>query len=90
MKTLIKSNEFGISVLNKDESIVISSRTVAEVFGKAHSNVLKDIDRLIDTIKDCENSSRVNFYSTSYIDSFNRKQREYLLNAFTLLVMGII
>lgn len=34
MKELIKTNEFGISVLNKDESIVISSRTVADVFNK--------------------------------------------------------
>lgn len=90
MKELIKANEFGISVLNKDESIVVSSRTVAEVFGKAHSNVLKDIKHLITTVESCNNSSGVKFYSTTYNDLQGKKRPCYLLNenAFTLLVMG--
>lgn len=90
MKELIKQNEFGISVLKKDESVVISSLTVAKLFGKRHNNVLKDIRRLSESIDGLENQDGVKFYHTSYIDLQNRKKPLYYLNesAFTLLVMG--
>ena len=90
MKELIKQNEFGISVLKKDESIVIDSRTVAELFGKPHSNVLKDIKRLLERIAGLENSNGVKFYPVKYTDAKGEKRPMYYLNesAFTLLVMG--
>lgn len=96
MKTLIKSNEFGISVLNKDESIVISSRTVAEVFGKVHASVLRDIRELQEKLQllftdgKLDNLGRYKFVSSSYINLQGKKQPEVLLNkrAFTMLVMG--
>lgn len=87
MKELIKQNEFGISVLKKDESIVIDSRTVAELFGKPHYNVLKDIQRVLERIEGLDNGGEVKFYSTLYVDKWNRKKPMYYLNesAFTLL-----
>ena len=90
MKELIKQNEFGISVLKKDESIVIDSRTVAELFGKMHGDVLKDIKRLLERIEKLENREVLKFYESSYISVQNKKQPMYYLNesAFTLLVMG--
>ena len=90
MKELIKQNEFGISVLKKDESIVIDSRTIAELFGKPHNNVLKDIKRLLENIDGLENGGEVKFYRSSYTSIQNKKLPLYYLNesAFTLLVMG--
>ena len=78
MKELIKQNEFGISVLKKDESIVIDSRTVAELFGKRHNNVLKDIQRVSERIEGLDNGGEVKFYSTSYVDKWNRKKTDVL------------
>lgn len=90
MKELIKQNEFGLSVLAKDESVVVDSLTVAELFGKRHFNVLKDIKRVLERIEGLDNEGEVKFYSTSYVDKWNRKKPMYYLNesAFTLLVMG--
>ena len=76
MKELIKQNEFGISVLKKDESIVIDSRTVAELFGKPHYNVLKDIKRVLERIEGLDNEGEVKFYFTSYVDKWNRKKTD--------------
>lgn len=90
MKELIKQNEFGISVLKKDESVVIDSLTVAELFGKRHFNVLNDIKKLIDSIDGLENSNGLKFYAVKYTDRKGEKRPMYYLNesAFTLLVMG--
>lgn len=96
MKELIKTNEFGISVLNKDESIVISSRTVADVFGKAHYTVMRDIKSLQEKLQNLyndgklENSNAYKFVCVNYTDSKGEKRPEILLNkrAFTMLTMG--
>ena len=70
----------------QDESVVIDSRTVAELFGKPHYNVLKDIKRLLENIEGLDNGGEVKFYATSYADKWNRKKPMYYLNesAFTL------
>jgi Rha family phage regulatory protein len=65
---------------------VTDSLTVAEVFGKEHKNVLRDIEML-----DCsEEFSRLNFEQSTYI---NERGREYpkvnmSQDGFTFLVMG--
>jgi Rha family phage regulatory protein len=65
---------------------VTDSLTVAEVFGKEHKNVLRDIEML-----DCsEEFSRLNFEQSTYI---NERGREYpkvnmTQDGFTFLVMG--
>ena len=91
MKELIKQNEFGISVLDKDKSVVVSSLSVAKIFEKEHYNVIKDINKLNDELSNCTtNLGAVKFYGTSYTDIQGKKRPMYLLNrdAFTLLVMG--
>jgi anti-repressor protein len=65
---------------------VTDSLTVAEVFGKEHKNVLRDIETL-----DCsEEFSRLNFEQSTYV---NERGREYpkvnmTQDGFTFLVMG--
>lgn len=69
-----------------EEVLTTTSRDVAEVFGKEHKNVLRDIE----TLQCSESFSRLNFEPTSYTDRFNREQKEYIMtrDGFTLLVMG--
>ena len=65
---------------------VVSSRDIAEHFGKEHKNVLRDID---DLKKDVLNFEQM-FFKTEIPDSYGRPQRAYLMNrdGFTLLAMG--
>lgn len=60
-----------------------TSLVVAQVFGKMHKDVLKAIEKLV------EEDVR-NFAPMSYLDSYGRSQRMYLMDrdAFTLLAMG--
>lgn len=65
---------------------VTDSLTVAEVFGKEHKNVLRDIERL-----ECsEEFNRLNFERIDYIDSRSRKQNKFIItqDGFTMLAMG--
>lgn len=80
-----------------NNEIITSSRKVAEVFGKEHYHVLRDIDTLIDSIKDEKtiDTSKIGcikkmFFVSEYRDKTNRTQKEYLMNrdGFSLLVMG--
>ena len=69
--------------------LVTTSRNVAEVFGKEHYNVLKDIKSLIEDAPD-KDFTAVNFYVSEYTDPTGRKLPEYLLtrDGTMLLVMG--
>ncbi|WP_369900554.1 Rha family transcriptional regulator [Bacillus manliponensis] len=60
---------------------------MAEVFGKRHDNVLKDIETLVN--QSPENLGDY-FFQTTYTDSRNRTYKKYNLtkDGFTLLVMG--
>ena len=79
---------------------VVSSRDVAEHFGKTHKNVLRAIygydqnDKhypgIIDEIRSAQNRANLYFLDSSYIDSFNRQQKQCFMtrDGFTLLAMG--
>jgi len=81
-------------------AIVVSSRDVAERFGKSHSDVLraikgstregKHVDGLIDGIRSNVNTSDLYFVESSYKDGYGRSQTEYFCtrDGFSLLVMG--
>ena len=78
MEALVKINSTGKSVT--------TSLIIAEIFGKNHQHVLRDIDNL-----DCPNDFNTsNFGLISYTDSMNREQRAYELtkDGFSFLVMG--
>lgn len=71
---------------------VVSSRKVAEVFEKQHGHVIRDIEKVLSDllIGGLSNFGESNFIKSSYKNSQNKKQPEYLLtkDGFTLLVMG--
>ncbi len=72
---------------NKDrEQLTTTSRIVAEVFEKRHDHVIRDIEILQ---KDLPNFGEM-YILTSYKDSYERKQKEYLItrDGFSLLAMG--
>ncbi|MBF7129742.1 Rha family transcriptional regulator [Pediococcus pentosaceus] len=72
-------------VIMKDQQAVTTSLQVAEVFGKYHQHVLRDIDSL----KDVSNFGQM-FSKGSEPDSYGRDRRIYYMNrdGFTLLAMG--
>lgn len=65
---------------------VVSSRQIAENFGKNHRDVLRAVDNLKEDVR---NFAQMFFESTEP-DSYGREQRAYLMNrdGFTLLAMG--
>ena len=90
MKELIPMNEYGLFADMKDTARV-DSRYVAEVFGKNHNHVLRDIRNLLAPESGLsEEFRRSNFGQISYTDSMNRKQAAYAMTraGFTMLVMG--
>jgi Rha family phage regulatory protein len=65
---------------------VVSSRQVAENFGKEHKHVLESIENI-----KAENSALTKmFYETTYQSGTGKNYKEYLMNrdGFTLLTMG--
>ena len=71
-----------------DGELVVTSRQVAEDFEKEHKNIIRDIENLIK--EDGSILSNGLFIESDYINSNNRKFKEYLLtrDGFSLLVMG--
>ena len=78
------NEELGLTVV--DSKVVVSSRVVAEVFGKEHKNVLQSINSLACTPEFIE----LNFQPNTYRDSIGRSLPEVLLtrDGFTILAMG--
>jgi len=76
-----------LGLTEKNGKIVVSSRDVARVFEKRHSDVMRDI-RAIVAVRDDFNQR--NFALVEYRDSKGEKRPEYLLtrDGFTILVMG--
>lgn len=72
-----------VTVVN--ENVVVSSREVAEHFGKQHKHVLDAIDNLV-----AENSATKNMFLEQTREYRGRDFRFYLMNrdGFSLLVMG--
>lgn len=73
-------------VIVKDNNAVTDSLKIAEVFGKSHDKVLRDIRGI-----GCSEEFRLaNFGESTYTNSQNKEMPMYYMNrkAFTLLVMG--
>ena len=71
----------------KDNQVVVSSRQVAEKFGKLHKDVLENIREIVKA----ENSAVRFFQESLYkVPGNNKSYPEYLMNrdGFTLLAMG--
>ncbi len=80
-------------ITERDGIPVTTSRAVAEQFGKAHRNILRDIEKLIQDLEQTDEGktfNRLNFELISAKDAMNREQPLYILtrDGFTLLAMG--
>ncbi|MBJ7883342.1 Rha family transcriptional regulator [Bacillus sp. PAMC28748] len=75
-------------VFIKENIAVTDSLTIAEMFGKEHKNVLRDIETQMEYAG--EEFNELNFERNSYKDSLNRLKPKYDLTeeAFTLVVFG--
>lgn len=80
------TNEQLVTIINNQA--VVSSRQVAENFGKRHAHVLEAIEETIKT----ENSVLTSkmFFESSYKAGTGKAYKQYLMNrdGFTLLAMG--
>jgi len=77
-----------LGVVVRDEKAVVSSRDVARIFEKTHGIVTRSIRDLIS--KCSPEFGQLNFALTTFNDSQNREQEEFLLSkdGFVLLAMG--
>lgn len=74
--------------INKKETVIVTSRDVAETFEKEHYHVMEDIREIQSKISTPEFSGL--FYESEYKASNGKKNPMYYMNrdGFTLLVMG--
>lgn len=79
-------NLINVNVRVEHETMVTDSKNVAEVFGKRHDHVLRDIENIK---KDLPNFGAM-FYEATMPDFYGRAQKVYMMNrdGFSLLAMG--
>lgn len=69
-----------LTVINKNGVLLTDSREVAEMVGKEHKNLLRDIQGYIKVIEDSSKLSRQDFFiESTYQNSQNKTQPCYLL-----------
>ena len=69
-----------LTVINKNGVLLTDSREVAEMVGKEHKNLLRDIQGYIKAIEDSSKLSRQDFFiESTYQNSQNKTQPHYLL-----------
>lgn len=80
--------KYAINLISENGQVVVSSREVAENFGKEHKHVLRDIENLMGGKPKIGLSSM--FFKSEYLSVQNKVLPEYLMNrdGFTLLAMG--
>jgi len=75
----------------QNDQALTNSLLVAEKFGKRHANVIRDIEKILNT-EDEELNSKMSlaFVSTTYEDSTGKSNPVYVMNrkGFSILVMG--
>lgn len=78
-----------IKIENKEGTMVVLSREIAENFEKRHADVLEKIVKLNEEMNSTEKSVQY-FIPNNYKDSTGKSNKEYLITekGFSLLVMG--
>lgn len=70
-----QSSSTGFNVAKTNPAVTMSSREIAELTGKRHPDVKRDIEVMLEQLQeDASNFAHI------YFDSMNRKQTEYLLD----------
>lgn len=82
---------------NKDEQVFCTSLDVAKVFGKRHKNILRDIENILNDLREIGDlQCKLNFelsFKTRKIEGFRGRERKYpyynlTRDGFSLLAMG--
>lgn len=76
-------------IIQEGKQALTTSLKVAEKFEKRHDNVLRDVEKLLEDLKDVSPKDVLNFEEMSQTDTYGRTQRAYQMNrdGFTLLAM---
>ena len=85
----IRSGIEELGIFEKNADAWVSTRVVAKLFGKEHSDILWQIrDKILPNVSEAFN--RGNFPLVKYRDAKGEKRPEYLLNrkSFSMVVMG--
>lgn len=77
-----------IKLLNQDGKVVVSSRVVAQDFGKRHNDVLRAIESKLENV--ILRSQNYFIESTYKVEGNNKSYKEYLMtrDGFAFIVMG--
>lgn len=65
-----------LQIINQNGQLLVDSREVAQMVGKKHTNLLRDIRRIVEREKEFENE----FIKSKYVDLQNKKQPMYLIS----------
>lgn len=81
--------------ISKDKQVITTSLRVAEVFGKRHDNILRQINSLIGSLREQQDFSplkneEAKFAVANYKDEQGKLRKQYIItrDGFTLLAMG--
>ncbi len=95
--TVININDQEVIFENKDEQVFCTSLDVAKVFGKQHKNVLRDIENILNDLREIGTSNYLLNFELSFkvhkIQGFKGRERKYpyyqlTKDGFFLLAMG--
>jgi Rha family phage regulatory protein len=83
----IKTGIEDLNIFEKENDAWVTSRKIGEIFEKNHKDILEKIN---DILKSPDAFTERNFRLSSYKDKSGKKNKEYLLNrrSFVLIVMG--
>lgn len=70
-----------LTIINQNGKLLIDSREVAEMVGKQHANLLRDIEGYIQILENSKLSSQNFFIESSYTDARGQKyERSTIVN----------
>lgn len=69
-----------LTIVNQNGTLLVDSREVAEMTGKEHKNLLRDIKGYIEVLESSKLSSQKFFIESTYKNSQNKEQPCYMLS----------
>lgn len=87
----IRKDVYRINILVINDNVVITSNDIAEITGKRHNNVLKDIREEVDSLKNIDVTlledkfGRKLFEESAYTDKKGRLQPNFLVTKFGII-----
>ncbi|PTF40660.1 hypothetical protein BUY11_10705 [Staphylococcus chromogenes] len=78
-----------LQVIEKNNEFYVDSREVAEMVGKRHAHLIRDIRRHIKDLSESNIAYEKYFIKSFYFDKSNRKRVKYMLSKQGLIYYGI-